>query len=313
MHHPVHRALQIQYASGAWDADRAGNCPGAPLGYCPGVRCLIASGRSRRPSIEDRFAALDACAGCSRWRVGGGATIGALYTGRGPVCGITTRAERPSGVLVQRDCGILCCGSLCLCGSYWCYHIFLRSSWAISAGCGDCGSATGGTAGVAASAFQWTGGVAAGAAGVTALGAEGSAAGGRRLRCSRRCCSCRREHDRRLHNHCPAGAQLPQQARASPCAGGSFGDYGATGRLRGDGWRCRRDNDRRRLRGWGTIFRGSGRGGTTGGAARTTGGAACLLDRGAASGSFNRRHGSGAPRLPLPVSWPEWPSSRRRA
>ena len=210
--------------SGAWDAGRQGIARARRWGT-PGVRCWIAAGtlpQAVRSKIG--LAALNAGAGC--WAGGGaeaGATIGALYTGRGPVCGITTRRGATTGACRCGRRSDTCAGSFWLYGSDWVPRSSLRFG-------GDClrvarlgGSATG-SRGAAVRAFRGRGGAGAVAAGRCSLGCCGlcsrqvSSPQLRQRSCSR---SCRRlDHNRRRRCHRDDG-------RVANSACGRLCNYGA--------------------------------------------------------------------------------------
>ena len=168
--------------------------------------------------------------------MGGATTIGALYTGRGPVCGITTRRAQLPAVPVQRGAsGAFAAGVSISARVVIGAPVSSFALAAISAGCVTGDSTTGGAPGVAASGFSATGGSTAVAAGVTVLGAAGfttvwagsagfavvaPAAGGR----------WRLYNHSRWHN-CN---DWPRWNRSSGC----LGHDGASRRLGRDGRRC---------------------------------------------------------------------------
>ena len=114
---------------------------------------------------------------CAGGGVGLATTMGALYTGRGPVCGITTRRGATAGRSGARGasgvCGVF--GSGVSLGAAGASFAFAAISAACPTGASTTGGA-GGTADAAASTFSCTGGADGGATtGAAAFGAAGFA------------------------------------------------------------------------------------------------------------------------------------------
>jgi hypothetical protein len=207
---------------------------------------------------------------CAGGGVGLAATMGALYTGRGPVCGITTRRGATTGragaVVVSGVVGAgdsvwseLCAGEVSFA------FAVISAAWAIGASTTGAG---GRTAGATASVFSGAVGGAMGAAGLGETGAFGAV-------CSAGLgCVAPVAGDTGGFTTTVGGTTVTTgRAAAAPAgafattvpAGGFDAMAGAAGgTIAGAG------------RGCGTIFRGSGRAGAAAGAATDTTGAADL-------------------------------------
>ena len=209
---------------------------------------------------------------CAGGGVGLATTMGALYTGRGPVCGITTRLGATAGRSGARGasgvCGVF--GSGVSLGAAGASFAFAAISAACPTGVSTTGGA-GGTADAVVSTFSCTGGADGGATtGAAAFGAAGfaGAADSPALGCA---CVAPAAGVTGGFTTTVGGTTVTWRTGAAPAgalattapAGGFDAMAGAGGGIiAGAG------------RGCGTILRGSGRAAAAGGAAtETTGGA----------------------------------------